>query len=117
MQNLNGQKVVLWRFGERSSLTMSAAKGTHTDLPAESDTEGVKRAARAAVESERRRIGQELHDHLCQQLLGAAFVAKGLADGLEPGSTAAAEADALARLINAAVQETRDIARGLFNRK
>ena len=73
----------------------------------------LEHALRQAAGRESRRIGQELHDHLCQHLLGAAFSAKALANHLDPTSPAAAEAGELARLINSAVQQTRDIVRGL----
>lgn len=64
-------------------------------------------------ERECRRIGQELHDDFCQFLLGAAFAAKALSHDLPPDSAVAADANELARLINSAVQQARDIARGL----
>ena len=73
----------------------------------------LERAQRLAVAKERQRIAQALHDHLCQHLLGAAFAARALANSLDPASPAAAEAGELARLMNAAVQQTRDIVRGL----
>lgn len=74
----------------------------------------LERAVLAAAEREQRRIGQELHDHLCQQLLGAAFSAKALAGELErEQSPHADELQELARLINDAVSQVRDISRGL----
>ncbi len=73
----------------------------------------LERALLEATERESRRIGQELHDHLCQHLLGAAFSTKAIATGLPADSETATELDALARLINSAVQQARDIARGL----
>lgn len=67
-----------------------------------------------AAEREQRRIGQELHDHLCQHLLGAAFAAKALAGALDrENSHHAAQLHDLARLINDAVSQVRDISRGL----
>lgn len=63
---------------------------------------------------EQRRIGQELHDHLCQQLLGAAFGAQALARELERMESASApRATALARLINDSVMHARNMARGI----
>jgi PAS domain S-box-containing protein len=73
----------------------------------------LERALLEATERESRRIGQELHDHLCQHLLGAAFSSKAISTGLPADLPAAAELNDLARLINSAVQQTRDIARGL----
>ena len=73
----------------------------------------LERALLHSAERERQRISQELHHHLCQHLLGAAFAAKALANNLDPTSPAGAEADELARLINSTVQQTRDIVCGL----
>ena len=73
----------------------------------------LERALLEASERESRRIGQELHDNLCQHLLGAAFSAKAVAMGQPADLPVSAELHNLARLINSAVQQTRDIARGL----
>ena len=74
----------------------------------------LERALLEASEREQRRIGQELHDHLCQHLLGAAFSAKALAGDLDREKSAhAEELHDLARLINDAVTQVRDISRGL----
>ena len=77
------------------------------------EREFLERAFLESADRESRRLGQELHDHLCQHLLGAAFSAKALAHTLEPASPAAIEADELARLINSAVVQMREIVRGL----
>ncbi len=63
----------------------------------------LERALLEAAERESRRIGQELHDHLCQHLLGAAFSAKAVAMGLPADSRTSAELHDLAQLINSAV--------------
>lgn len=73
----------------------------------------LQRAFLQAAERESRRIGKELHDDLCQHLLGAAFAVKAVAENLPPGSSAAAKLDEIAHLVNSAVQQARDIARGL----
>ncbi len=66
-------------------------------------------------EREQRRIGQDLHDGLCQHLAAIGFAAKSLADDLEqndrPEAPAAQEIE---QLIKSAVIEARDIARGVF---
>ena len=66
-------------------------------------------------ETEQRRIGQDLHDGLCQHLAAIGFAAKSLADDLEKGerpeSSAAKEIEAL---LKQAVIEARDLARGMF---
>lgn len=67
-----------------------------------------------SAEREQHRIGQELHDHLCQHLLGAAFAAKALGGALgQEQSPHASQLHDLARLINDAVRQVRDISRGL----
>jgi signal transduction histidine kinase len=68
----------------------------------------------SAEEREQQRIGREMHDHLCQHLLGAAFAVKALAGDLErEGSRHAGRLHELARLVNEAVIQVRDISRGL----
>jgi len=78
------------------------------------ETKFLERALLEAAEREQRRIGQDLHDHLCQHLLGAAFSAKALAGALDrEASSHAPQLHDLARLINDAVSQARDISRGL----
>lgn len=73
------------------------------------------RALVEVLERERRAIGRELHDNLCQHLLGAAFSAKALASILErEKSTHAVKLHDLARLINDAVIEARWVSRSLL---
>ncbi len=68
-----------------------------------------------ASEREQRRIGQDLHDGLSQHLTGVAFLSKGLAHKLDTKSkTEAAEASKIAHLVNQAIVQTRDLARGLY---
>ncbi|MEO6847487.1 MAG: histidine kinase [Chthoniobacterales bacterium] len=74
----------------------------------------MERALLEASEREKKNIGQNLHDELCQQLVGAAFAAKAVSDEFNRKGTSGAERlGDLARLINGAVTETRDIVRGL----
>jgi signal transduction histidine kinase len=69
----------------------------------------------SASEREQRRIGQDLHDGLCQHLAAIGCAAKSLADDLEkthhPEVAAAQEIE---QLIKKAVVEARDLARGMF---
>jgi PAS domain S-box-containing protein len=65
-------------------------------------------------EREQRRIGRELHDSLGQQLTGIAIMSKVLEQNLQRQSvTEAVDAKEIAQLINQAVEETRQLARGL----
>lgn len=81
------------------------------------DVTSKKRLEREILEisgRERRRIGQELHDSLCQHLAGIGFMAKVLerkvAGGTPVDSTQPAE---IVRLIDEAITLTRGYARGL----
>ena len=66
-------------------------------------------------ETERRRIGQDLHDGLGQHLTGVAFMGKVLEDRLRESSAAEAwEAAKIVTLVNEAIKITRELARGLL---
>lgn len=63
---------------------------------------------------EQRRLGQDLHDGLCQELVSGALAARVLADGLRDRAQAEAdEAAELAELLDHAITQARDVARGL----
>lgn len=65
-------------------------------------------------EREQRRIGQDLHDGLCQHLAGVGFMSKALAQKLAvTAPTEAADARTVANLIRQAISEARSIATGL----
>ncbi len=64
---------------------------------------------------EQRRIGHDLHDGVCQQLAGIAFMTSTLADDLEEkGVVESAEASRISVMINEVIDQTRGVARGLF---
>jgi PAS domain S-box-containing protein len=66
-------------------------------------------------ETERRRIGQDLHDGLGQHLTGVAFMGKVLEDRLaESSAVDAAEAAKIVKLVNESIRMTRELARGLL---
>ena len=74
----------------------------------------VEKAILETVEEEQRRIGQDLHDGLCQQLAGVALLAKALAHKLSFNSPdESTEASEIVDLINQSIDQTRDLARGL----
>jgi two-component system CheB/CheR fusion protein len=65
-------------------------------------------------EREQRRIGQDLHDGLCQHLAGIEMLSQVLARKLEPRSKdAAARAAEIAKAVRDAISQTRLLARGL----
>jgi signal transduction histidine kinase len=69
----------------------------------------------AAADSERRRIGEDLHDGLCQHLLSTALATQTLAAKLSARSLAEAEdASGIAELLGEAIAQARDTARGLY---
>jgi PAS domain S-box-containing protein len=64
---------------------------------------------------EQRRIGHDLHDGVCQQLAGIAFMTSTLAEKLqEKGEEESSEAERISSLLNTAINQTRGVARGLF---
>lgn len=64
---------------------------------------------------EQANIGQELHDCLCQQLVSLAFDANALKTDLpDRGSIQARTAERIADLLDLAITEARQLARGLF---
>jgi len=65
-------------------------------------------------EHERRRIGEDLHDGVCQELAAIAFMTRALANRLAKSAVPeAGRIDHIARLINDSIARCRDIARGL----
>jgi PAS domain S-box-containing protein len=64
---------------------------------------------------EQARIGQDVHDGLCQQLIGMAFSANSLEQSLKnQGRPEAATAGRICRLLHEAIDESRRVARGLY---
>jgi PAS domain S-box-containing protein len=116
---------------------LNVASHTHTDIPSQTRVVMEAIAAQAAgaiarirAETERRRletqileiadrekarIGQEIHDGLCQHLVSLAFDANSLKNRLSAGHRSdAAIASRLAELLDRAITEARQLSRGLF---
>src|SRR5262249_56012854 len=76
-----------------------------------------KRRGKESVEigeQERRRIGQDLHDGLCQQLAGIELMSQVLEQKLARKSKMdSARAGEIARHVREAISQTRSLARGL----
>lgn len=107
----------LWISVKASPLRDSAGKTTGsvvvlTNVTARKDLE---RKIAEISEREQRRIGEDLHDGLCQELVSTAFLARKLAGRLSnlnlPESKEAAH---LADLMGETISKARDIARGLY---
>ncbi len=65
-------------------------------------------------EREQRRIGQDLHDGLCQELAAIAFMTRAVANRMgKSGTEEAGRVNHLADLLNDSITRSRDIARGL----
>jgi len=62
---------------------------------------------------EQRRIGQDLHDGLCQHLIGLQYTTSVFADKLEKDSDLRKEAESIAELIRQGTLQARMLARGL----
>ncbi len=66
-------------------------------------------------EKEQRRLGEELHDGLCQHLTGVAFMTEVLAQSLLDSTPAtAAEVKRIGNLIEQSVTQARNLARGFY---
>lgn len=80
-----------------------------------SERNALKEELLTIAAEEQRRIGQDLHDHVGQQLTGLALLAKTLADDVVKDSPANADAARrLAEGLKQALQQVRPLARGLI---
>lgn len=67
-------------------------------------------------EREQRRVGQDLHDGLCQHLAGTSYASQVLSERLSSqGRPEAADAQAVVRLVDDAISLSRSVARGLHS--
>jgi signal transduction histidine kinase len=74
----------------------------------------LERQIAEASDHEQRRLGQDLHDGLCQHLVSTAFAARGLAAKLTDRSLPEADdAVEIAELLGSSISQARDVARGL----
>jgi PAS domain S-box-containing protein len=74
----------------------------------------LEREILAISEREQRRLGQDLHDDLCQQLAGVEFLSQRLASDLARESPArAVQAREIAQMVQRAMTQTRELSRGL----
>lgn len=93
------------RVAERTTALLESAKGRRQ----------LEHELLVIAASERNSFGQELHDDICQHLVGTALAAKVLASrlgGHDPA--AAAEAQTIVALLEEGADKTRKLARGLL---
>jgi PAS domain S-box-containing protein len=80
-----------------------------------SERKRLEREILEIAEREQRRIGQDLHDGLGQELAGIALLSKALADKLhESKHPTTAAAVSIAKYSNATIESARQLARGLY---
>lgn len=80
-----------------------------------SDRKRLEHRILEAVEMERERIGQDLHDDVGQILTGASLLAGALREKLGEDSGAVADLERIRGLVNQAIRHSRDLARGLHS--
>jgi PAS domain S-box-containing protein len=91
------------------------ASGAIARLRAEAERTRLERQILEISDREQARIGQDIHDGLCQQLVSLAFDANGLEGELtRQHLPEATKATRIARCLDEAITETRQLARGLF---
>lgn len=100
---------------ERTSELRAAVDALETQI---AERRQIEREILEISERERSRVGQDLHDGLCQTLSGIGLLAKALKRNLEedklPAGVAAAKADTIANLLKEAVNEARGLAAGMY---
>jgi PAS domain S-box-containing protein len=89
--------------------------GAIARIQAEADRHRLERQLLEITDREQARIGQDIHDGLCQQVVSLAFDANSLARELSRLRRAQAPmARRMAKLADQTITETRQLARGLF---
>jgi PAS domain S-box-containing protein len=100
------------RVGERTAQLISANRELEREF---NERQRLEQEMLEISEKERRMLGEDLHDGLCQHLSGLAFMAETLSykmreKGIEEES---AKLDGLTRLIRSAASQARAVAKGL----
>ncbi len=91
-----------------------AAVGTPLVTREVARRERLEREVLEVCEREPRRIGQDLHDGVCQHLTGISLLARSLHQSLAArGDSATAEADRIVRLIGDGIDQVRRVSHGL----
>jgi two-component system CheB/CheR fusion protein len=112
--NAAGQRL---RLEISALLVQRAGSGTEVESVARDITERshLEREILETSNREQRRIGHDLHDGVCQQLVAIAYRMDIVGEQLdEKGVPESAELTRIGGLLNEAIQQTRGVARGLF---
>jgi PAS domain S-box-containing protein len=103
------------RVVERTSELMTAVNSLEMEI---GERHRLEREILEISEREKARVGQDLHDGVCQELAGIAFLAKALKRNLEeeklPAEAAAEKADEIANLLRGAIEGARGLATGMY---
>jgi len=77
------------------------------------ERERLEREAEEAVKKEQRRIGQDLHDGLGQQLTAIEILCAGLKEDVAGDTRLTTQVEQIARMLRASISQVRTLARGL----
>jgi PAS domain S-box-containing protein len=103
------------RVIERTTELLSAVNALETEITAR---QRLEREILEIGEREKSRVGQDLHDGLCQELAGIAFLAKALKRNLEEDTISpeavASKADQIANLLKEAISGARGLAARMY---
>jgi PAS domain S-box-containing protein len=107
----NAKQLLETRVQERTAELLTANEELQNEIALRKRLEG---EILEISDREQRRLGQDLHDSLCQHLTATAFMTRALGERMRMRKTVnAKELDKICDLINAGVTEARMIARGL----
>ena len=106
----------LARLNEKLSETVDEQQRVNERLQAEiEERRRLEERVLQISEREQRRIGQDMHDGLGQHLTGVACLSKALQQKLQAsGDLGVAESKQLVELVDEGIQQTRNLARGLY---
>jgi signal transduction histidine kinase len=114
VKRLKASEAGLVSHGRASAGSPAAKPGTPLKKSAQRKSPPDARSIAAVIQAERRRIGQDLHDGICQLLAGIELRSQSLADTLRKKSTVqAAQAEQIAASVRDVIVQTRSLARGL----
>lgn len=103
------------RVIERTSQLRAAVDSLQTEI---AERQRLERQILEISECEKARVGQDLHDGLCQTLAGIALIGKLLQRNLEEGKlsapAAAADVEKIVNLVKEAASEARGLALGMY---